>query len=925
MHDPSTSSGSSFGDRVRAAFAGTAVDTDVLDELAQHAEATYYALRADGISEPEASERINQLIDGWRTDPVALRRIVKRAVVVVPPSESRSWLSGAGVDALYGMRLLRSKPGYAAVTILTIALGVGAVTTLFSVAYGVLLRPLPWGQTERLVRLSETRGGREGRIPGTMMNGSYLAWADAPQTLEAIGYYSAENPTTLTGSGDATRIPVSRVTPSTITLLGVAPVRGRIFEAADGRVVQRAPGQATAVQTSVVLISYGLWEQRFGLRNDIVGQLIVLDGAPHTIVGVMPREFRFPSADARAWIAWQAPAVDNPSGGKTGTIMRAIGRLKPGVTAAQAAAEGTARAVAAPDAGPVAMALFGAREPIQITVTDATSAAAGDVRPAIVILLMASVLLFTTAIANVANMQLARATARHRELTIRAALGAGTSRLARQLLIENAIVGVLGSLAGLVLTAALHAALPSLLPAGFPRVDAIEIDIRVLLFTLLLSAITTLVCGVLPLLHVRRLEIARSLGDGSAPSGTGRGRVASVRALIVASQVAVTCVLVIGAVLLARSFDALVDADRGYEPSGLLTAAIPFPVSYSVDRKEQVLARVLERIRHRPGIRSAAISTGLPLGSAGGFSVFDFPSALRGGAKVDVETYRRVVTPGYFETLGIRLRAGRILSDGDTANAPRAVVVNRTFVAKYLDNVPVERAVGVSLGTGAVRTTTGRVEAFIVGVVDDMKQDRPDEPPQSEIYVSFAQLPGVNHGGQAFVVARTIDDPVAYVEALRTALREEDPAIALDAVMTMDQRVGNSLSRPRLYAVLFLGFAAFALVIAGAGLFGVLSHSVAQRSRELAVRTALGASRGTVIGVALKQMGVAMIAGVAVGLALSASLANTLSPFIYGVSSRDWLSFGVGPLVLLIAGAMACIAPARRVARTDPLQILREA
>jgi ABC-type antimicrobial peptide transport system permease subunit len=230
----------------------------------------------------------------------------------------------------------------------------------------------------------------------------------------------------------------------------------------------------------------------------------------------------------------------------------------------------------------------------------------------------------------------------------------------------------------------------------------------------------------------------------------------------------------------------------------------------------------------------------------------------------------------------------------------------------------------MSLGTGLMRTETSRPETFIVGVADDMKQDRPNDPPQSEIYVSFAQLPGINHGGQAFVVARTADDPLGYVEALRTGIREEDSTLALDAVMTMDQRVGNSLSRPRLYAVLFLGFAGFALVIAGAGLFGVLSHSVSQRSRELAVRTALGASRGAVVGVALKQMSVAMIAGVAVGLAASAALSNQLSPFVYGVSTRDWISFGVAPLVLAIVGVIACVVPARRVAQTDPVQVLRE-
>jgi putative ABC transport system permease protein len=386
----------------------------------------------------------------------------------------------------------------------------------------------------------------------------------------------------------------------------------------------------------------------------------------------------------------------------------------------------------------------------------------------------------------------------------------------------------------------------------------------------------------------------------------------------------VTCVLVIGSVLLARSFTAQISADRGYEPTSLLTAGIPFPTSYTVERKEQMLARILERVQARPGITHAAVSTGLPLASAGGFSVFQFPSPLRAGAQVDVETYRRVVTPGYFDALGIRLRAGRAITAADTATAPRAVVVNRTFVTKYLDDIPIERAIGLSLGTGAVRTANSKLEAFVVGVVDDMKQDRPDEPPQSEIYVSFAQLPGVNHGGQAFVVARTADDPLTYVEALRTAIREEDPSVALDAVMTMDQRVGNSLSRPRLYAVLFAGFAVFALVIACTGLFGVLSQSVAQRSRELAVRTALGASRGAVVGVALKQVAIATIAGLVAGVAASAALSNNLSPFVYGVSTRDWLSFGLAPIVLLAAGALACIVPARRVARVDPVVVLRE-
>lgn len=904
-------------ERIERAFTGSGIDPDILEELAQHAEATYAALVADGVSDADARARVDALVAGWRADPAALRRGVRRPPAAPPPPPARALAAGALADAWYAVRLWKAQPGAALVTILTIALGVGAVTTLFSVAYGVLLRPLPWGDIERVVRLTETRGGREARMPGTMMNGSYLAWADAPQTLDAIGYYSGDTPATLTGAGEAARLAVSRVTPATIELLGVAPVRGRLFAAADGR--------SGSDQPSVALIAYALWEQRFGLRDDIIGQPLVIDGVPHTIVGVMPRVFQFPSAAARAWIAWQAPPVDGPGGTKTGTIMRAIGRLKPGVTPAQAAAEGTARAVAAPDAGPVAMALFGAKEPIQITVNDITDAVTAEVRPAIVILLIASALLFVTAIANVANMQLARAMARQRELTIRAALGAGSGRLARQLLIENGLAGVLGAAGGLLLTLALHAAMPSLLPAGFPRADAIMVDGRVLGFTVLLSLITTVVCGLLPLLHARRLDPARTLSAGSlASAGAGRGRVAAVRMLIVTSQVAVTCVLVVGAVLLSRSFLAHAGADRGYDPANVLTAAIPFPNDYSVERRVQALDRMVARLAARPGVTHAAVSTGLPLASAGGFTFFRFPSPLRDGATIEVESIRRVVTPPYFGALGIRVRAGRPLTGADHPDAPPAVVVNRSFVRKYLDDIPIEQAVGLSLGLAAVSGTTIAAPATIVGVVDDVLQGQVAGTPQPEMFVSLDQLRGVNHGSQAYVVLRTAGDPVDYVPALRTALRDEDPALALEAVMTMDERVGASLAQPRMYATLLAGFAAFALLIAAVGLFGVLSHSVAQRSRELAVRTALGASRAVVVGVAVKQIAAALVAGLALGLVAAAALSNTLAPYLYGVPARDWLSFGAAPVVLLAAGLAAAVAPARRVARTDPLAVLRE-
>ena len=901
--------------RIREAFRSTLIDGDVLEELAQHAESTYAELRADGTSEDDALAKVDRLIEGWHHDPKSLQRAIKRDAAIVPPAASRSLFSGAAADARYGLRLLRARPGYAALTILTIALGVGAVTTLFSVSYGVLVRPLSWANGGGVVRVIESRAGKQARVAGTMMNGSYLAWAEAPETIESIAAWR-DGTVTLTGAGDATRVTVASITPSMFDVLRIQPLLGRAFTPAEGRT-----GNA-----GFAILSHGMWQRRYGGREDMLDRQIVLDGQPYDVVGIMPRDFAFPAAATELWLPMAVAGVDGPNGLKTGQIFRALARLKPGATTAQAAAEATARAVAAPDAGPVAMALFGGREPIQLTVVDAAEAATAEVRPAIIVLLIASALLFVTAIANVANMQLARATARARELTIRAALGAGSGRLSRQLLIENAIIGFAGAALGVVLTIALHRFMPSILPAGFPRVDDIAIDGRVLAFAVVLSAITSVAAGLLPMLQVRRLDLVRAINEGGlASAGAGRTRLAVSRLFVVGSQVAVTSVLLIGATLLTRSFVAQLSADRGYDPANVLTANVPFPGGRSFAWRQQARARIIERLKAHPGITHAAFSSGVPLMSAGGFTSFNFTSPFRDGVNVDAQAIRRLVTPDYFGALGVRLRAGRLVGDRDTLGAPTAVVVNRSFVREFLDDVPAERALGVSIGNNALGGTAYDGPTTVVGVVDDMKQGAVDGPPQPEMFASLLQFNDGNLNEGSIVIVRTAGDPARYVEAVRTAMREEDPSIALDAVMTMDQRVGDSLSRPRLYAVLFLGFAAFALLIAGAGLFGVLSHSVSQRSRELAVRTALGASRASVVAVALKQMSIAILAGLTIGIAASAALSSNLSPFIYGVSTRDVLSFVVAPVLLLIAGAIACVVPARRVANTDPVEVLREA
>lgn len=326
----------------------------------------------------------------------------------------------------------------------------------------------------------------------------------------------------------------------------------------------------------------------------------------------------------------------------------------------------------------------------------------------------------------------------------------------------------------------------------------------------------------------------------------------------------------------------------------------------------------------RPGVSHAAVGAALPLVSAGGFVTFKFQSPFRSGPEVEVESIRRVVSPSYFGALGLRVAAGRPLTEADNASVPPAVVVNRSFVRNYLDDVPIERAVSQSLGLNAVRGTKVEAPAQIVGVVDDIQQAGAEGPPQPEMFVSSAQLPGMNFE-EWFIVLRTNDDPSAHVAGLRAFVREQDPSLAIDAVMTMDQRIAASVSRPRTYAALLGGFALFALLIAGTGLFGVLSHSVTLRSREIAVRTALGATRGAVVRTVLAQMALAMAGGVTIGLLLALALSANFAQFVYGVSTRDWVSFAAGPVLLLVAGSLACIVPARRVANTDPLQVLRDA
>ncbi|MGH9407983.1 MAG: ABC transporter permease, partial [Vicinamibacterales bacterium] len=575
--------------RISEAFGSAKPDDDVIEELAQHAAASYAAARAEGRGADEADRRVNDQIRAWVTDPAVRRRRPRRAPAVEPPSGSAPLASSVLQDARYAWRLLRRQPAYAALVVATMALGIAATTVLGSIAYGVLLKPLPWADAPRLVRLYETRQGSTKRFGPIFTNGTYLAWRDAARTLDAIGAWDNEQvaPTDQPG---AARIPICEVTPSLFPMLNVKPLRGRLFvpgdaleppaeNLADGGGAGDGPSPTN--RTSVVILSYGLWQQQFGGRGDAIGSRIRFDRTTYTVVGVMPAAFEFPNRDTRAWTPFYMEPQTRPGQkGMSIDMFQAIGRLKPGVTPAQAAAEGTTLGRAAVPSTQIAkvisMAVFGTDGPIEVTTVPMLTALTADVRPAILVLFAAVVLLLATATANVASLQLARATARRRELAVRSALGAARGRLVRQTLVENVLLGLLGGVAGLALAAILHRALPSILPANFPRVEDIAFGWRIETFAVAISILAGLGCGVLPALHIARTELVPSLAEDSlAPVGGGlRTRTARVRAIIMAAQVAMACVLLVGALLLTRSFVDLMNATIGYDPTNVLTARL---------------------------------------------------------------------------------------------------------------------------------------------------------------------------------------------------------------------------------------------------------------------------------------------------------------------------------------------------------------
>lgn len=804
-------------------------------------------------------------------------------------------------DVRHGLRHLTRDRGFAAAALLTVGLGVGGTATVFSVVHSVLLRPLPYPEPDRIVTVGEAHPGATTPFTGVLMtNHTYHAW-ERKDTIEELGAYSSMD-ATLTGMGTPQRVKGTGVTPSLMRVLGTSPVIGRPFRDEDAE-----PGAAP-----VVLLGHAFWQQRFGGDPSVLGRTVTLDERAYEIVGVMPEGFVFPGPQS---IDIYAPLrVPLPEAGTNSiNFVRALARLKPGVSPEQAAAEGTAAARAATDRpAMVANMLFGQGGPVEVRAERLHDSMTSKVRPALLVLGAGILLVLGIVCANVTNLILSRGAARGRELAVRAALGAGRGRLVRQLLTEALLIALAGGALGVLIGWTLVNLVPLYAPEGFPRLDGVRMDVRFLVVALLVSMFVGVAAGVLPALRGSSVALTPSLREGDDRSIGGRSR---ARIVLLAAEAALAVVLLIGASLLGRSFIALMNVDTGYDPENVLLATVYLSGAAGAEgRGVDAVTRVLDRVRAMPGVVAAGATSIAPFSSATAISGFSIPGrTTRDGQPLVARALSYKVTPGYAEALALRLRAGRLFRDGDLDARVRPVVVNESFIRTYLDGD--ESVVGTHF-PGML----GEAGAEIIGIVEDVLPGPVDAKPEPQIYVPFEASESIS---EVTLAVKTASDPSALAPTLRSIVANVESSAAVDGIATLSARLSASVGQQRFAAAVLGAFASLALVLAATGLYGVLSYMVTQRRRELGVRAALGAGRGRLVSMVLRDGLVVTSAGLIVGVLGAVAGSRLLEGLLFGVTRLDAVSYVAGPALLLLVAVVACLVPALRAASVDPAEALR--
>ena len=805
-------------------------------------------------------------------------------------------------DIGYALRMLRKTPGFTLVALVTLALGIGANTAIFSVVNGIVLQPLDYADPERIVRV-QTRWA--GEPDAGISPAEYYDYRDRLDAFSSLGVYAFSAPS-ITGGDRPERLRGAFVSSGVLPALGAQPLLGRAFTAEE-----ELPGHAVAI------LGYDLWQRRFDGDESIVGTRVTLNGEARTIVGVLPAGFRMPEdyiegGDTEVYLPLGIDRTTVPNRGSH--FLAGVARLAPGVpheTAAAAVRALADRMVAEyPDDYPADMGFTATAFPLAEDVV-------GPVRPALIVLLAAVGLLLLVACANVANLLIARAEARRGELALRTALGAGRGRIARQLLVETLVLAALGGALGVGLAAGGVELLVALQPPDVPRIGAVTIDWRVLAFTTATTAVAGVLLGVLPALAASRTDPAAALRESSGRAGGGR----RLRGALVVGEIAAALVLVIGATLLVRSYAELSSVDPGYRVDGVLTTRLTLPpADYADAEVAPFFRRLLERVDGLPGVAAAGAVSNLPLATDLGDLNFDIEGRETPADAVSSKADWQAVTPGYLEAMRVPLVSGRAIERADGVNAPGVVVINETAARRYW---PGENPLGqrILLGGGA-----GPGWVTIVGIVRDVKHAAFDEMPRSQMYLAHEQFRFWNGGGPVrgmTLAVRTPGEPGALAGVVREAVKALDPALPLGEFLTMEQVVSESLARPRLMTSLLATFAGVALVMGAVGIYGVMAWLVGRRTRELGVRLALGAQARDVAGLILRHTLALTAAGLAIGLLLAAFLTRALAGMLYGVAPLDARTFAGVPLALALVALLAAWMPTWRASRIDPNEVLR--
>lgn len=805
-------------------------------------------------------------------------------------------------DLRYGMRMLLKAPSFSIVATIALALGIGANTAIFSVVNAVLLRPLPFANSEQLMMVWETDATR-GYTRGSASYPNFVDWREQNHVFEKMASYHT-NDFIMTGRGESTRLQGAVVNGDLFPLLGVAPVIGRGFLPDEDK-----PGESGRV----VLLSQELFQKRFNSDPSVVNQSMVLDGKNYTIVGVMPQAFQFPIQNEPVEL-WTTVALDregkDPITEERGAhYMNVIARLKPGVSREQAQAEMTSISARLEQQYPDKDLHKSSR------VESALEALVSDIRPALLILLGAVGCVLLIACANVANLLLARAMSRHKEMAIRSALGASRTRVVRQLLTESVLLSLAGGALGLVLAVWWSDVLVALGKENIPRALQVGLDWRVLGFTLLVSVLTGVIFGLVPALHSSKTELTESLKEGGRGSGEGARR-NRIRGVLVVSELAIAVVLLVGAGLLIQSLWRLRQVSPGFDSQNLLTFVVGIPeVKYPTEKQAQFYHDLVARIESLPGVRSASAVIPLPL--SGDLFRISFETEGRPVAKGDQPSADFfAIGDDYFKTLGVSMLKGRDFNERDNKQAPGVIIVNQAFARKFFPN---EDPIGKRIKPGISTDTDEPAMREIVGVVSDVRNRNLSSELRTGYFVPAAQIPF----NQMTMVVRTTNDPHSLITAVQNEVHSMDKELPVFSVKTMDEYIAATVAAPRFNTTLLVIFAAVALVLTIVGLYGVMSYSVAQRTNEIGLRMALGAQTRDVLRLIVSQGLKLVFVGLAIGLLGAFALTRVIESLLFGVTTKDPITFASVAVLLAFVALLACYIPARRAARVDPMEALR--